>query len=293
MIPRILLAVPLLLLVLLVPAQAFPVSERDIIVTPPAIAQGEVGLVTMKHKGDIPTARWMGKTIALVPNDNNERAAGFLAVDLTAKPGRYTLFISSTQSKSPHSLGLEVVSKDRGVRRFTVPKEMVELDSVTLKRVRREIKRMREVLSRPAGQRLWRGAWILPVSAGVVSRFGCRTIINGHERSPHSGVDLRAGEGTPVKATNRGRIVFVADHFFSGRSVVADHGAGIQSMYFHLSHIPVKVGQLVEKGAVIGLSGSSGRVTGPHLHFGIRINGGRVDPIQFIEISRGLEGHER
>lgn len=293
MIKRILLHVPLLLLFLLLPAQGFTVSERDITVTPPTIAQGEVGLITMKNKGGIPSVRWMGKTVALVSYGNNQRVAGFIGVDLTTKPGRYTLLISGTHSDTPHSLGVNVVSKDHGVRRFTVPKEMAELDSLTLKRVKREIRSMREVLSKPAGDRLWRGAWIVPLSGRVVSPFGCRTIINGHERSPHSGVDLRAKEGTPVKAVNRGRIAFVADHFFSGRSVVTDHGAGIQSMYFHLSHIPVKVGQLVEKGALIGLSGSSGRATGPHLHFGIRINGGRVDPIQFIEISRGLERHER
>ena len=121
------------------------------------------------------------------------------------------------------------------------------------------------------------------------SPFGCRCIINDMERSPHSGVDLKASEGTPVKATNRGIVVLVADHFFSGLSVVIDHGGGMQSMYFHLSEVLVQAGELLEKGTIIGLSGSSGRVTGPHLHFGIRLNGGRVNPIKLIEISRRLE----
>lgn len=123
----------------------------------------------------------------------------------------------------------------------------------------------------------------------VVSPFGCRCIINGEERSPHSGVDLKAEQGTPVKATNRGKVALVADHFFSGLSVFIDHGGGIQSMYFHLSQVFVQVGQVVEKGTTLGQSGSSGRVTGPHLHFGIRLNGERVNPINLIEISGGLE----
>jgi murein DD-endopeptidase MepM/ murein hydrolase activator NlpD len=288
---RILLCIPFFLLLLL-PAHGYSAPELDIIVTPPTIAQGEVGLITMKIIKSMPSLKWMEKTVALVPCHNGQRSAAFIGVDLTTKPGKYTLFIN-IQNERPDSLGIDVVAKDYGIRQFTVPKAMVELDALTLKRVKREIKSMREVFSRTAAERLWRGPWIMPLSGSVVSPFGCRTIINGHERSPHSGVDLRAQERTPVKATNRGRIALVADHFFSGRSVVMDHGAGIMSMYFHLSHIPVKVGQVVEKGACIGLSGSSGRATGPHLHFGVRINGGRVDPIQFIQISRGLEAHER
>jgi murein DD-endopeptidase MepM/ murein hydrolase activator NlpD len=142
---------------------------------------------------------------------------------------------------------------------------------------------------RPPEHPLWRGKWIKPVAGTVVSPFGCRSIINGMERSPHSGVDLEAAQGTPVKVPNRGRVVLVANHFFSGLSVVIDHGGGIQSMYFHLSQVIVEVGQLLKKGEIIGLSGSSGRVTGPHLHFGIRLNGERVNPINLIEISRRLE----
>jgi len=166
---------------------------------------------------------------------------------------------------------------------------MVELDADTLKRAEEEIRVVRGLFIRPAGYSLWRGRWIRPVAGMVVSPFGCRRIINGMERSPHSGVDLKAEQGTLVKATNRGKVALVADHFFSGLSVFIDHGGGIQSMYFHLSQVFVQVGQVVEKGTTLGQSGSSGRVTGPHLHFGIRLNGERVNPINLIEISRRLE----
>ena len=88
---------------------------------------------------------------------------------------------------------------------------------------------------------------------------------------------------------NHGRVVLVADHFFTGLSVVVDHGGGIQSMYFHLEKILVKEGQPVKKGEVIGRVGSTGRSTGPHLHLGVRVNGARVDPLRLIELSRGME----
>ena len=102
-------------------------------------------------------------------------------------------------------------------------------------------------------------------------------------------MDLRGAAGTPVKATNRGRITLTDEHFFSGRSVVIDHGGEILSMYFHLEKILVQSGEIVEKGQVIGLVGSTGRASGPHLHWGVRLNGVRIDPLVLLDISRQLE----
>jgi murein DD-endopeptidase MepM/ murein hydrolase activator NlpD len=177
---------------------------------------------------------------------------------------------------------------DHGIRRFTVPKEMEALTPAILERVKKESQEMREIFTRCNLQPLWHGRWIRPVQGRIVSPFGCRTIINNLERSPHSGVDLRAAQGTLIKAPNRGQVVLAADHFFGGLSLVIDHGGAIHSMYFHLSDISVSVGQMVEKGDIIGLTGLSGRATGPHLHFGIRLNGERVNPLRLIELSAGL-----
>jgi len=271
----------------------FPVEESsssgpDITVRPSKIGQGEVALVSIKEKGAEPEVIWMERRITLVADRKNEIWSGLIGADLTTRPGRYTLKVSHPNNK-PHLITISVLSRSYGVRRLTLPREMVELDAHTLKRVKEEIRVVRELFMRPAGRLLWSGKWIRPVAGTVVSRFGCRCIVNGEERSPHSGVDLKAPEGTVVKATNRGRVALVADHFFSGLSVFIEHGGGIQSMYFHLSRVLVRVGQMVEKGARVGLSGSSGRATGPHLHFGIRLNGGRVDPLNLIEISGRLE----
>ncbi len=119
----------------------------------------------------------------------------------------------------------------------------------------------------------------------MLSPFGLRRFFNGQPRSPHSGIDLRAKDGTPIKSPNNGRIALVRDCYLSGNTVVVDHGGGLFTLYAHLSRVNVKQGQMVKKGEVIGLAGSTGRVTGPHLHWGVSLMGMRVDPQQFMALS--------
>jgi hypothetical protein len=266
---------------------AFPGPADDATITPSSIGQGEVGLVTVKVFE--PDVTWLKKKITLTFSKRDNLWTGFFGADLTTPPGRYKLKISRGEGVNPVYIVVTVLSKDHGIRRITVPPDMVELDSETLARARKEIKAVKEAFARPAANPLWWGSWRRPVPGTVVSPFGCRNIVNGTERSPHSGVDLRASTGTPVKVTNRGIAVLTANHFFSGKSIIIDHGGGIHSMYFHLSRISVEVGDVVEKGDLIGLTGSSGRVTGPHLHFGIRLDGRRIDPLKLVEISGILE----
>jgi hypothetical protein len=275
---------------LCVPLRVLPSAGLDIRVTPSEIGQGEVSLLTIRNPGEgRPRVIWMGKRVALIGDKRKATWSGFICADLTTQPGRYKLQINMGDDDNPCSKTISVLSKDHGIRRLTVPEEMLVLDALTLKRVRGEARTVRTVLMSSDERPLWSGRWIMPVRGAVVSPFGCRSIINGVERSPHSGVDLRAAEGTPVLVSNTGRVVLVADHFFSGLGVILDHGGGIHSMYFHLSKAFARIGQLLEKGSTLGLSGSTGRVTGPHVHFGIKLNGRRVNPINLIEISRRLE----
>jgi hypothetical protein len=269
--------------------RAFPEPAEDVIITPSSIGQGEVGLVTVRARALEPAVTWLEKKVTLAFSNRDNLWTGFFGADLTTPPGKYKLKINSTEGGNSEYVTVTVLPKDHGTRRITVPKEMVELDSETLARARKEIKAVKEVLARSTANPLWWGRWNRPVPGIVISPFGCRNIVNGMERSPHSGVDLRAPAGTPVKVTNRGVAVLAANHFFSGKSIIIDHGGGIHSMYFHLSRISVKVREVVEKGDLIGLTGSSGRVTGPHLHFGIRLDGRRIDPLKLVEISGILE----
>ena len=264
--------------------------EFDTLLSSREIPQGGVELLSIRvHEGETPKVTWLNKEVGLVFDPEEKAWRGFLGVDLGAEPGSYILNIKSMPSGRQKLLALEIIEKDWGVRRLTLPKKMVDLDSKTLERARKESKDMSALWRAPVDSPLWRGSFLRPVPGKVLGPFGRRSIINSQPRSPHSGVDLRGKSGTPVKATNHGKVVLVCDHFFSGRSVVIDHGGGIQSMYFHLDSITVRKDDMIEKGQVIGRMGSSGRATGPHLHWGIRMNGARVDPIGLTILSRQLE----
>jgi murein DD-endopeptidase MepM/ murein hydrolase activator NlpD len=254
------------------------------------IYQGDLALIKIELKGgERPRVWWMGHDLYLVQNDMKTGWFGFLGVDLKTKPGRYSLLVNVLPGPWEKRVTVKVIEKDRGVRRLTLPKKMVELDEPTLERVRKEAEVMNEVLDAPPTPPAWRGAFCKPVNGEVIGPFGRASIINGMPRAPHSGVDLRAQRGTPVLAMNDGKVVLVADQFFTGRCVVIDHGGAIQSMYFHLDKVMVQEGAVVSKGQVIGLVGSTGRAEGPHLHLGVRVNGARVDPLDLLNISEQME----
>jgi hypothetical protein len=254
------------------------------------IAQGDSASIAVRTKdGMKPQVLWMGRPVYLVSDVENKVWYGFFGVDLKAEPGTAPLNVELEATGEKQQLEITIVKKDRGVRVLTLPREMVELDSETLERVRRESQVMKEALGTPPVAPLWNGTFTIPLEGQVVGVFGTRSIINGMNRSPHSGVDLRADEGTPVHSIHNGKVVLIADHFFSGKSVLIDHGGAIQSMYFHLEKTLVTKGEEVKKGQVIGLVGSTGRATGPHLHFGMRVNGARVDPLQFVALSEHME----
>lgn len=265
-------------------------SGIEVVLSSREIAQGGVEFLSVGLKeGKNPKVIWQGREVRLVFRPEKNMWQGFLGADLRAKPGSDILIVESMPTGGKRLLALEIVKKDWGERRLTLPKKMVDLDAKTLERARRESKVMKKLWQAPADSPLWRGKFLKPVSGKVLGPFGRRSVINNQPRSPHSGVDLRGERGTPVKATNHGKVILVADHFFSGRSVVLDHGGGVQSMYFHLDDITVQKDDMIEKGQVIGHMGSTGRATGPHLHWGIRMNGARVDPISLTGLSRQLE----
>jgi len=265
-------------------------SLSDITFHPQMISQGDIGLIRIKaEKGEKLQLTWLKKNIPLHLSKEETEWVSLLGTDLTTAPGIYQAQIAA----SPHSekvlLKIRVIEKDYGVRNLTLPKHMVDLDSKTLQRVRKEAQVMKNLWNGPYIEGIWKGRFIKPLEGEIIGPFGRKSVINKQPRSPHSGIDLRAPKGTPVKAINSGRVVLVAEHFFAGKSVVIDHGAGIQSMYFHLDRVMVEKGELINRDQVLGLVGSSGRATGPHLHFGVRVNGSRVDPMRLIEVSRQLD----
>ena len=126
--------------------------------------------------------------------------------------------------------------------------------------------------------------FIMPMDSKITSAFGKARVYNNTLNGYHSGTDFRAKIGTPIIAVNDGKIILAKNRFYAGGSIIIDHGHGVYSCYYHMSRFDVQEGEFVKKKQIIGLSGDTGRVTGPHLHFSIRVGGVQVDPLQFIEL---------
>lgn len=230
--------------------------------------------------------RAFDRTFELNPVDDRGSLEGLVGIDLEVDPGVYGVdfVLKYPEGESVHSRTIEVQSKEFPVRRLTVDQEFVTPPSELLDRIRREARTVRQLLSQRSPTRLWEGEFLRPVPGAATSSFGKRSILNGQPRSPHTGTDFRAGEGTSVQAPNRGKVVLADNLYYSGNVVILDHGQGLFSYFAHLSKILVAAGQQVQKGEEVGLVGATGRVTGPHLHWTLRLAESRVDPLSLMEV---------
>lgn len=232
---------------------------------------------------------WRGQRIPFFSLSDSTRMVGLVGADLASKVGRDALdvtirFPDKTETRR---FVVEVLDASFPVQNLTLPKTMVDLDAATLKRVRKEAKHLRALFAQTETPRAWTGDFIAPLEGRISGAFGRRRIINGQKKNPHTGEDISAPQGAKVQASNRGIVRLATDQFFSGKSILLDHGLGLFTMYFHLSEMRVKEGDTVDRGAVIGLVGSTGRATGPHLHWGARLNNARVDPYELIRMKIG------
>lgn len=221
---------------------------------------------------------WKGRTFPL-KKAGNGRFLALIGIDLMEPPGKVPLSVVTDRDGTTTRLDLDLAVREKAfpVQVLSLPKKMAEFDAVTLERIRREAQVL-EVRLAAVSAPAWDLPFLPPVEDYRPAGFGARRVINREPRSPHAGVDLHLPEGTPVRAIAAGTVAFSGEQFFGGRSVVLDHGGGLFSIYYHLQETVVSEGQRVGKGQRIGAVGSSGRATGPHLHFGIRAAGGRVDP---------------
>jgi murein DD-endopeptidase MepM/ murein hydrolase activator NlpD len=150
--------------------------------------------------------------------------------------------------------------------------------------IAREAERNRRALASVRPEKEWELPLLRPVGGGVSSAFGGRRVVNGEPRSPHRGTDLRGAEGTPVRASAAGTVLLAEPQYFSGNVIFLDHGLGVVSSYAHLSSFDVRPGDRVERGQAIGKVGATGRVTGPHLHLGLFIQGIAVDAVPLFSL---------
>jgi murein DD-endopeptidase MepM/ murein hydrolase activator NlpD len=229
---------------------------------------------------------FIGRKVTVRSKANSGTWQALVGIDLETKPGLYALTGTATLPNG-QSINLEksirILPKKFPVQRITVDEKYVTLDPEDAKRAAEESQKLGALWGTITPNKLWQGQFLYPVSSTLTSGFGRRRIVNDQPRSPHSGVDLKASTGTPIQAANVGHVVLAEDLFFSGNTVVLDHGLGLYTYYAHCSRILVTTGETVKKGQVIAEVGASGRVTGPHLHWACRLSQARVNPLALAE----------
>ena len=276
--------ISLLLFSLVFAAQvAGSARDPDLVISPGVAWQGKVITLRLTSAEGVSwvRCRFLNQDITCFRHGDDFR--GVVGVPVNQRPGRYDLFLYLyNKDGTLNSIHRQVKV---GTTRFPfsrywlkpAKKKLLAPDLINM-----EWAQIEKMLKVEGGDQLWQGKFALPVQARISQGFGHRQIVNGRRGGNHRGVDFAVFTGTPIKAPNRGRVVFARRLKAFGGTIVLDHGQGVQTLYFHLSKLYVKVGQDVPKGKVIGLSGDSGVSSGPHLHWGMSVHNLRVDPMQWV-----------
>jgi murein DD-endopeptidase MepM/ murein hydrolase activator NlpD len=210
---------------------------------------------------------------------------GLAGVSVDSKPGVYTLELNGVTGKGTAIKFQSRISVGKAKYphvKVTVPTKFTQPNPEELKEIAADKALKQEVFAHVGGERLWSGDFLSPVTARVSDVFGTTRTFNGKVEGVHQGLDYAVPQGTAVQAINRGTVLLAQPLYFEGGCVILDHGQGLLSIYMHLSKIEVKAGDSIARGARIGLSGGTGRATGPHLHVAARWQGVYVDPAQLL-----------
>jgi murein DD-endopeptidase MepM/ murein hydrolase activator NlpD len=250
--------------------------------------QGQALRLTVPDEPGIQSVEieWQGKKIPYARSGKEWIAV--VGVDLETKPGNYPgqVRIKKAESVGGFAITVAVKSVKFPIEQLTVAEQFVQLSKENEERAAREAKEITDIHNTVTPESFWSQPFLSPIPGGVGSNFGKKRVFNGESRNPHNGADLRATTGTPIRSTNRGRVVLAKDLFFTGNTVIVDHGLGIYTLYAHLSRIQVEKDSIVDRGQVVGLAGATGRVTGPHLHWGARVQTARVDPFSLVNLGK-------
>jgi murein DD-endopeptidase MepM/ murein hydrolase activator NlpD len=263
----------------------------------PAAAQGTLLLAQIRSEKPLSevSGRWNDREVPFWEESEKQRVPSraytrqaLLGVDLEKAAGKYEFTVTG-QLQGGELVNcramVEVKEGHFATENLTVKKQFVEPNPEQEARAAAETKRLREIYDRVTPERLWDGPFRAPLDGEFKgSNFGKRRVLNGHPGTPHGGVDFPAPTGTPVHAAQKGRVVLAEELFFSGNSVIVDHGLGIYTFYCHFSEIDTKVGDEVVAGTVLGKVGATGRVTGPHLHWGLTVQRARVNALEVLRV---------
>lgn len=269
------LAHSLLLVALLTPALVQAVKVRSQ-ATPGGVLAIELATLDQPR----PDAHWNGTRVLVSRTETHWRA--LVGISLQQEPGDYHLDVTGADGRQ-RKVPVQIVGKAYETQSLTIKNNRkVNPNEEDLKRIRAETARIK-IAKTLWTDKLLADYFVVPVDGPRSSSYGLRRILNGQPRNPHGGMDIAAETGTPIISTGDGIVIETGDFFFNGNSVFIDHGQGLISFYCHLSEILVDTGEPVTRGQIIGKVGATGRVTGPHLHWSIGLNGTWVDPALFIE----------
>lgn len=254
-----------------------------------ALGPGEVIMVSLRGTPVVKevTLQFLGKEYTLKKNNASLESFVFIGLDLDTEPDLHTmkvLIIEEGGTWEYFQKEIPVAAKEFPVRKLWVDEKFVTPPPWARERIKIEAEILNYIYSINTPRWLGEGEFILPTSGEVVPNFGERRIFNNNPRSSHSGVDISSPSGTTVKASNSGEVVLAKELYFAGKTVIIDHGLGLFTLYCHFSNIRVKRGEFIKKGVVIGEVGATGRVTGPHLHWGIKLLGAKIDPFSLLSL---------
>lgn len=211
----------------------------------------------------------------------------FIGLDLNIDPGTYLItavVMLEDNSTIQAQKEILVIAKAFPEKRLWVKQKYVTPPASEQERIRTDAEVLRSIYNIYTPDWLGDGPFIIPSPGKITPNFGERRFFNNQPRSRHTGVDISSPYGAEVKTSNRGRVVLAGDLYFAGKTVIIDHGLGVFSLYCHFSKIRCSRGELKEKSDVIGEIGATGRVTGPHLHWSVRVRGSRIDPLALVNL---------
>jgi len=256
-----------------------------------SVVPGGVALIDIGPAGASEPQVYLGNQRVLAVTDGT-RLKAVVGIGLSVEPGDLKLEVRADGGS--RFVPFKVQPKRYREQKLTVPQRQVDLSPEDAARVEKESTRLRAVYDSFSAAAPPTFLLQPPVRGIRQDTFGSRRVFNGQARNPHSGMDIAAGTGTPIRAPADGTVVDVGNYFFNGNNVLIDHGQGFITMYCHLSAFDVKAGDKVKTGQLIGKVGATGRVTGPHLHFGVLLNGASVDPSLFLPpLSSGAPASQR
>ncbi len=250
---------------------------------------GQIVLARLKDASGVKkvSIRFLDKTYELEPAGESGEPFAFIGLDLGLQPGAHVFDIAIFRKDGQTELlekEFSFPAREFPVKKLWVKERYVTPPPEVQARIQWEGELLESIYGIITTQWLGDGKFILPHEGEMVPNFGERRYYNNVPRSTHSGVDIRAPYSSPVGAANSGKVILARDLYFSGKTVILDHGLGLFTYYCHFSRINVKRGDTVKKGDIVGLVGSTGRSTGPHLHWGVKIQNTRVDPIALLSL---------